>query len=517
MQSTIRKNDPSLSVSTAGPARRARSHHRGGAMPGGIMDVFIADDSRLVRERLATMLADVDGIRLVGEADDVRTAVDGIRTTQPHTLILDVELPSGTGFDVLEALVGTEPMPRVIMLTNNPHPAYREKCRRAGAEFFFDKTLEFEKVAQVLRVLRGTVAIAPVASNDGEGTATDGPVPEPEIAVLPDPAGSGPAWAAQLVAGTCLLARRLLGVSHAYLRLNAADHPWLPVMGPLPPHESLLYTTLCNQVCEGRQSLVVSDVTSSPRFREGLLACGNGAMRFFAGVPLVLADGGVAGVLNVMDPRPRELSAGQRESLQALAQQVVGNLERARLDFELQQREAQLRLNRPPTRDALTGLQNRAALNESILRSIAHANRHAERLAFFHIDLDDFRRINDDGGRELGDALLVEAGKRLQAAVRGADTVARLGGDEFAVVAQGLHGVEDAEIVAQKLFRALSLPFVREGRRWTTSCSIGVSVFPVDGNDVEALLRHADAAMFRAKCNGQGGYELFAPMPRKAS
>lgn len=473
------------------------------------MDVFIADDSRLVRERLATMLADIDGIRLVGEAGDVQAAVEGIRATRPHALILDVELPSGTGFDVLKALAGTEPMPRIIMLTNNPHPAYRDKCRRAGAEFFFDKTLEFEKVAQVLRVLRGSVTVAAAGetetANDAAATATVVPL------------GAGQSWAEQLVAGTCQLARRLLDAPHAYLRLNAGAYPWLPVMGPLPPHESLLYANLCSEVIARRQSVVIGDVTAIPRYREGLLSCGDGAMRCFVGVPLVLADDGIAGVLTVMDPAPREIGAGQRESLRLLALQVVGNLERARLDFEQRQRDEQLRLQRPPTRDALTGLQNRAALNESILRSIAHANRHAERLAFFHIDIDNFRRINDDGGRELGDALLVEAGKRLQAAVRGADTVARLGGDEFAVVAQGLHGLEDAEIVAQKLFRALSLPYVRNGQRWSASCSIGVSVFPVDGSDAEALIRHADAAMFRAKSHGQGGYQLFAPAPRKAS
>lgn len=481
------------------------------------MDVFIADDSRLVRERLAAMLADIDGIRLVGEAGDIQSAVLGVRNTQPHTLILDVELPGGTGIDVLKALAGMQPMPRVIMLTNNPQPAYREKCRRAGAEFFFDKTLEFEKVAQVLRVLRGMVAVASAQSIDASDTPAADELP-PAAPPLPD--GSGPSWLRQLMVNTALLARRLSGAGHAYLRLNAAAHPWIPATEPLPPHESLLYTTLCSEVAARRRSLVVPDVTSEARYREGLLSCGDGAMRFFAGVPLALADGTVAGALIVMDAGPRSLSAEQREALQALAQQTVGNLERARIEYEQHKRDAQAMLSRPATRDALTGLQNRAALNESILRSIAHANRHAERLAFYYIDIDNFRQINDGGGRELGDALLVEAGKRLQAAVRGADTVARLGGDEFAVLAHGLHGPEDAEIVAQKLHRALSLPFISNGQRWSTSCSIGVSLFPVDGNDAEALLRHADAAMFRAKCNGQGGYELFAPpphSPRKAS
>jgi diguanylate cyclase (GGDEF)-like protein len=140
-------------------------------------------------------------------------------------------------------------------------------------------------------------------------------------------------------------------------------------------------------------------------------------------------------------------------------------------------------------------------------------------LAFLYIDIDNFRQVNETGGREMGDALLVEAGKRLLATVRGADTVARLGGDEFAVLAYGLRGIEDATIIAQKLHRTLCLPFASNGQHWTPSCSIGVSLFPVDGNDSESLLRHADAAMFRAKCGGRGGYELFTVpgAPRIAS
>lgn len=470
------------------------------------MDVFIADDSRLVRERLASMLADVDGVRVVGEAGDISGAVAGILSLQPQTLILDVELPGGTGIDVLRAISGAQPMPRVIMLTNNPHPAYREKCRRAGAEFFFDKTLEFEKVAQVLRVLRAT---APASA---ETVTAD--LPQSVSARLDTDwarhptAASGPNLALASVTDTAvMLARQIAGCPHANLRLEPAG---VATTEPAAPRaeESLLYASLCGEALAGHGLLVIDDVERDREAHAGLLACGQGPMRFFGAAPVVLSDGTAAGVLTVLDAEPRILSAGQRAAMMALARQIADGLE---LQRARQQSEAMsVMAARAPTRDALTGLQNRAALQESMMRGIAHASRYAEKLAFLYIDIDDFRGLNQACGREAGDAVLVETGKRLLASVRGGDTVARLGGDEFAVLVQGLRGAEDAAVVAKKLQRTLSMPYTTRGRRWSASCSIGVSVFPNDGADGDALLRHADTAMFRAKSRGRGGYQMFA-------
>lgn len=475
------------------------------------MDVFIADDSPLVRERLASMLADVDGVRVVGEAGDINGAVAGILSLQPQTLILDVELPGGTGIDVLKAISGAQPMPRVIMLTNNPQPAYREKCRRAGAEFFFDKTLEIEKVAQVLRVLRATAPASaePVAD-----------LPQSVSARLGADWGRHPAAAsvpnlavASVTDTAVMLARQIAGCPHAYLRLEPASLPWTEAAAPRA-EESLLYASLCRQALAENGLLVIDDVERDRKTHAGLLACGQGPMRFFAAAPVVLSDGAAAGVLTVLDAEPRILTAGQRAAMMGLARQVADGLE---LQRARQQTEAMsVMAARSPTRDALTGLQNRAALQESMMRGIAHASRHAEKLAFLYIDIDNFRRLNQACGREAGDAVLVEAGKRLLASLRGADTVARLGGDEFAVLVQGLRGAEDAAVVAKKLHRTLSIPFTTRGHRWSASCSIGVSVFPNDGADGDALLRHADTAMFHAKSRGRGGYQLFAAGQRRA-
>ncbi|HLE63935.1 MAG TPA: sensor domain-containing diguanylate cyclase, partial [Pyrinomonadaceae bacterium] len=330
--------------------------------------------------------------------------------------------------------------------------------------------------------------------------------PAPQAAVVQQRAAMVDSSLSEDVA---LLAKQISGANSARVRPCSTDTPWYTNSAPAEKtKESLLYAALCAQTLRDSDMLVISDVSRDPRSRGSVLSSGGGPMRFFAGVPLILFDGLRFGTLTICDRKPRELTTEQRRALLALSRQTVACLELRRREAEADAAGASLSA-RPVTRDLLTGLQNRAALHESVLRGIAHATRHAEKLAFLYVDLDNFRGVNESYGRPVGDAFLVETGKRLLASVRGSDTVARLGGDEFAVLINGLHSADDAMHVAQKLIRSLSLPFDANGRRWSASCSIGVSVFPLDGGDGESLLRHADTAMYRAKSAGKGGYALF--------
>lgn len=117
------------------------------------MKVFIVDDSRLVVERLADLLEDVPRAQLVGQAADVSEALLGVRKMQPHILILDLQMPGGSGLDVLRAIRADYPHLYVVICTNYPYPQYREECLAAGADFFLDKTAEFEKIPAILREL----------------------------------------------------------------------------------------------------------------------------------------------------------------------------------------------------------------------------------------------------------------------------------------------------------------------------------------------------------------------------
>lgn len=112
--------------------------------------VFIADDSLIVRERLITMLDEVIGIDIVGQAASVTEAINAIQTLQPDVVILDIRMPGGSGIDVLQTIKQAETAPTVIILTNYPYRGYRQKCLQAGADFFLDKSTEFDQIPTLL-------------------------------------------------------------------------------------------------------------------------------------------------------------------------------------------------------------------------------------------------------------------------------------------------------------------------------------------------------------------------------
>jgi DNA-binding NarL/FixJ family response regulator len=117
------------------------------------MKVFIADDSGAIVERLVDLLEEVPGARLVGRAGNVLEAVRGIHEMNPDALILDLQMPGGSGLDVLRAVRMGHPLLQVLICTNYPYPKYREECFSAGANFFLDKSTEFEKIPAILREL----------------------------------------------------------------------------------------------------------------------------------------------------------------------------------------------------------------------------------------------------------------------------------------------------------------------------------------------------------------------------
>jgi DNA-binding NarL/FixJ family response regulator len=118
------------------------------------MKILIADDSSVVRERLKILLTDVQGIEVVGQAEDALEARDLVEKLRPDVAILDLRMPKGSGADVLLDIKKLNPTPMVIMLTNYPHPENRKKCMERGADYFFDKSTEFQKVLSVLKVMR---------------------------------------------------------------------------------------------------------------------------------------------------------------------------------------------------------------------------------------------------------------------------------------------------------------------------------------------------------------------------
>ena len=122
-------------------------------MDGRQLRLFIADDSALLRGHVLDTIRDVGRIQVVGQASNVSTAIDDIRKSKPDAVILDIRMPGGTGIDVLKAIKTDQPAPTVIIFTNYPDPQYRKQCLQAGADYFFDKSLEFEALGGVLKDL----------------------------------------------------------------------------------------------------------------------------------------------------------------------------------------------------------------------------------------------------------------------------------------------------------------------------------------------------------------------------
>jgi diguanylate cyclase len=162
--------------------------------------------------------------------------------------------------------------------------------------------------------------------------------------------------------------------------------------------------------------------------------------------------------------------------------------------------------------DFLTGLPNRALLTDRLAQSIVLAQRHGgKKVALMYLDLDHFKHINDSLGHDVGDNLLQSVAKRLQACVRLSDTVSRQGGDEFVVLLAEIEDVHDAVLTAEKLMKAMVRPHFIGDHRLNITLSIGISLYPDDGKDVEMVLRNADTAMYHAKKKGRNKYQVFAP------
>jgi diguanylate cyclase (GGDEF)-like protein/PAS domain S-box-containing protein len=160
--------------------------------------------------------------------------------------------------------------------------------------------------------------------------------------------------------------------------------------------------------------------------------------------------------------------------------------------------------------DALTGLPNRNLLSDRLAQGIAYAQRHRCVLATLFLDLDNFKLVNDTLGHRAGDDLLREIGRRLKACLREDDTVARLGGDEFVLVLNDQPGKESVTQAVHRVVEAVERPILLENQELIGTCSIGISLYPDDGVDGDALLKNADAAMYRAKSAGRNSFQFFS-------
>jgi len=172
-------------------------------------------------------------------------------------------------------------------------------------------------------------------------------------------------------------------------------------------------------------------------------------------------------------------------------------------------KEVEQRLDYMAYHDALTGLPNRHLLDDRLAHAITRAERREELVGVLFLDLDRFKNINDSLGHPLGDELLRSVADRLVSRIRESDTVARLGGDEFVVIAESVEDEDRLAVLAQKLLEVFHQPFQVQGHELSVDASVGISVFPFDGDQSSILLRNADTAMYRAKASRRNSYVFY--------
>lgn len=304
------------------------------------------------------------------------------------------------------------------------------------------------------------------------------------------------------------------------------NHPELP--GQLP--DPLLTNNLANNLTN-RENAVIDD-EAAVKIREKLATAREDAayMRESAADLRELVAHQREGVAQARegDVHQREDVAGSRERearatqtshatsddyilmlQQANTHLVIATIEAHKLTEQVE--SAKVKLNHLAHYDVLTDLPNRLLLQDRLGQAIEVARRQCRQLAVMFMDLDRFKHINDSLGHGVGDQLLQSVAQRLVACVRQSDTVSRQGGDEFVLLLPHIEHAEDAALSAQKILTALALPHHLDGHDLHVSVSIGITIYPTDAQDADALLKCADTAMYHAKENGRNNFKFFEP------
>ena len=205
--------------------------------------------------------------------------------------------------------------------------------------------------------------------------------------------------------------------------------------------------------------------------------------------------------------------ASRRGTFVMIAVRDISARKRAEAEHRHLVRERALyaEISRLARQDTLTGLPNRVLLHDRLSLALASASRHGQKLGVVFLDLDRFKHVNDSLGHGTGDALLQSVAGRLTANVRRTDTVSRQGGDEFVILLSEVRRRDDLAMAAAKIMAAINAPHHVAGQELHVTASLGIAVYPDDGEEVETLIRHADIAMYHAKDHGRDNCQFFAP------
>ncbi|WP_274378621.1 diguanylate cyclase domain-containing protein [Desulforamulus profundi] len=323
----------------------------------------------------------------------------------------------------------------------------------------------------------------------------------------------------ELLEAIVFRAAALLGTEHGWIYLVNSDHSEIILRLGIGHYKQLTGFRLqrgeglAGKVWETGEPMTVEDYSTwsgrSPKFD---------FIKIYAGVAVPLKSGQeVVGIIGIAFLE-KNYPMGQEELmlLTGFAQLASIALDNARLYADAQQELGERRrieeiLRYLAYHDSLTDLPNRTLFNDRLSVALTQASPNNKRLAVMFLDLDYFKMVNDTLGHDTGDQLLKGIASRLSSLLRKGDTIARIGGDEFSILLQDIARTEDAAVVAQKIIDALKEPWIIGCHEFHITTSIGIALCPNDGEDVETLMKNADAAMYQAKELGRNNFQFYTP------
>jgi diguanylate cyclase (GGDEF)-like protein len=267
--------------------------------------------------------------------------------------------------------------------------------------------------------------------------------------------------------------------------------------------------SMCTHVVHSGRPFVISDLSAEAEFHNLPYVLDEPKLRFYAGAPVDLEPGVTVGAVCIFDDKPRHLSAEDIDTLSNFGTVAGGLLRLQRSNILLRREESVLKT--AAITDPLTGFFNRSVLGSLVDGAIRQAMTQGEEIGVLYMDMDGFKAINDRYGHGFGDAVLVEAARRIRSVIRAEDLPVRLGGDEFAIFLSARPNAAAFEAVAERLVVAFRAPFEIDGHSVNGRTSIGVVTAPQDGRTREELARKVDMALYEAKGRGRDRYVCFDP------
>ena len=277
--------------------------------------------------------------------------------------------------------------------------------------------------------------------------------------------------------------------------LNVAGPPHSITQGMTFPRSSVLAAGLR----PGHDIIFIPDLEQPP-WNTVIARLGHPWKSYFALLLMVKNVPFGALVFADRQPRAQVLKDEDRDLARLMGVFIAAAIERS---------ERETRVEQLAFHDSLTGLPNRVLFEDRVTQAVAAARRYDRGFALMYLDLDDFKSVNDDLGHPAGDLLLRAVAERLRTTVRQSDTVARFGGDEFVILQPVTHGLPDAADLAGKIVAAMQTPFELNGTARTIRASVGIALYPGEGDSMDTLLEHADRALYRAKRAGRNRWVFY--------